>query len=136
MAFGMDFGTFQKYYPIFILFSYQQFLHLLNTAQPMYLPPVATSSQNLINKNDAVMKEKYFTPDEDKEMINYLTKITSPQRNSPMLKSYQHSNEFLERKMDHGILKGNSDQLQAIGNIGLHLSDFETKVDPFLTRLL
>ena len=95
----------------------------------MYLPPVTPSSRNLIRQNDVVQNDRYLLSDdnEDKGMINHITSTSWPQNTQMIKQKSQHVNH---RHVNHGngISKGNSDQLQSIGNIGLHLSDFETEV--------
>ena len=110
----------------------------MNSAQPLYLPPVATTSQNLISRNSIEIKdhEQNFSSGDDKAMIKYLQKISSPRQNSPMLKSQQYHSQEHDDRFNYLQQKGNPYQLESIGNIGLHLSDFETEVRFFFKYIL
>ena len=69
-------------------YSYQEFLQLVNTAQPTYLPPLSTSAPNLVNMDVNYHQElteypKQHSPynqfvQEEKEIIDYLHQISSP----------------------------------------------------------
>ncbi|XP_066920957.1 echinoderm microtubule-associated protein-like 4 isoform X2 [Clytia hemisphaerica] len=128
--------------------SYQEFLRLVKTAQPTYLPPLSTSAPNLINIGINHRKElpQYTRQEspykqlvhEEKEIIDYLHHISSPrnQRKDILGSNYlhkvpnhfDHHQQFQENEEVGQIPKGHSQQLEALGMIGVHLSDFETEV--------
>jgi len=67
-----------------------------------------------------------FVSEEKQEILNYLTHISSPRGGGDANHVALHNGN--RRNDDDLIPNGNAKQLQAIGNIGLHLSDFETEV--------
>ena len=90
----------------------------------------------LPQKSQMLKQEHHNTRCFDEETIDYLKTQPSSSQNFQMVNPPQqqrHIKQYnMNREMDYKIPKGNSDQLKAIGNIGLHLSDFETEVVVFL----
>ena len=100
--------------------SYHQFINLLKTSQPTYLPPLDPSPPQLVSSpNPAQTSYKRFI-NEEKEILDYITRISSPHPQTQSLKTKNES---------EAIPTGHTKELEKIGKIGLHLSDFETEVN-------
>lgn len=102
-----------------------------------YLTTKLPQTSQMLKQEYHNTNARYF----DEETINYLTTQPSSSQNIQMIKTQQQQHQHVKRynmnrEIDYKIPKGNSDELRAIGNIGLHLSDFETEVFVFVFCIL
>lgn len=102
---------------------------MLSDSQPTYLPPLNNTPLSLISSDKPTHdftdhRPSSFTNrngyvDDRKKLLDYLQTLSTPP-------SKEYGEGYLRNESN--IPSGNAKQLEQIGNVGLHLSDFETQV--------
>lgn len=110
---------------------------MLAGSQPTYLPPLNNTPRSLVSSDESTDPTRKFDDklslsfdkrngyvDDRKQLLDYLQTLSTPPSNEQFPGKYTRK----PNSPNDNIPTGNAKKLQQIGNIGLHLSDFETQV--------